>query len=495
MAARINRKMEHKVFKTKNPEGAPAYKLREKERFAAALMTCMWEEPKFYGDTTPQLITDAVTLMQRGKHEFVAKAAAYARNIMHLRTAPVAMLGILASDKAGRLQLPWAAEKVITRADQITEFGAFINSIDRKLMNSRKVQQAVGAAFNRFGEYQLAKYDRPGEVRLRNMLLLSHPVPRDAKQAGVFKRLLEGTMRTPDTWETRSSKGRMKETDWNAMITEGKIGYMALLRNLRNIIKAGADIEAACKIIADPERVAKSKQFPYRFYSAYRELQEVGGANTALKAVGDALRHSAHNVPALDGVTFTTADNSGSMSNSLSSKSVIQHKDVANIFQAMMAVRNPDTITSVFGHEFKVVSIDPSNSPITNAEHFKRTMVGHSTNGHLAVEYLTNRRQKVNRIIMFTDMVLWNTQQGTRGDLYGYQPAMHAAMKQYRELVNEHVWLHLIDLAGYGTSPVWIDYNNRVNMIAGFSDAIFRYIPSVEQGVGGMIEAIESYEG
>lgn len=505
--AKMNVPDKRKTARTTNPEGAPAYKLPVKERFVGGLLTCFWNEPKFYGDTTPDLLTAAFELVDQDPG-FVARAAAYARNVMSLRTAPTAMLGVLANSKEGKHYLKWAGQEVIKRADQITEALAFLLSMNRKLVNMRTVQGMLSDAFNRFDDYQFAKYDgRSNAVSMKDAIRMIHPKPKDEAMSALFDKIMKGELKAPETWEvkmrTAKEDGRSKADTWDDLIRSRKIGYMALLRNLRNIKESGAtELPAALTRIADPDQVAKSKQFPYRFYSAYRELQKVAGSGDILSAVGTALGHSAMNCPVFEGVTMTAADNSGSMDMHLSQKSIATNADLANVFQSMIVRRNPGTITSVFGAHFAVVTVDPMNNPATNADIFKGQDVGHATNGHKAVEYLIRNGVKVDRIIMLTDGVLWDTgdrdfecqiQHGSHGYTGQKDPALKTAMDQYRRQVNPDVWLHIVDLAGYGTTPIWIDYKQKVNFIAGFGDAVFTFIPKVEAGLEPIVDEINGY--
>ena len=100
---------------------------------------------------------------------------------------------------------------------------------------SGQVKKGLAAAFPKFDEYQLAKYDRGGPIKLRDVLFLCHAKPRDAAQAGVWKKLIWGRLTTPDTWEVALSSGADKREAWERLLRENKLGALALLRNLRNM--------------------------------------------------------------------------------------------------------------------------------------------------------------------------------------------------------------------------------------------------------------------
>lgn len=464
---------------TTNHEGGKAYELPLAERFISRLATSLWQEPAFYGDTTNELVEEAKALPPH----FVAAAAVYARESLNLRTTPTVLTAIVAmhpQSDVQRILTPKLMQRVLTRPDQLTEFVAYLNSVGaKKVLNRRQVKKGLAAVISKFDAYQLAKYNRDGKVKLRDILMIAHPKPADLAQAELWKQLLEDRLPTPITWETElSAKGNKLEV-WDALIKEEKLPYMAALRNLRNIIESGASqLPVALAMIADPERVAKSKQLPFRFYSAANELRSVNGAGPALVALEKALTAAAANLPVLAGITFTSADNSGSMEDPLSAKSKVKRRDVANLFQALMLRKQGgQTITSVFGRDFALVNVPATDSIQSNIERFASTNVGHASSGYLVVKHLVELKMKVDRIIIFTDEQIYG------GDLSYWWSA-------YRRIAPD-CWLHLVNLAGYGTVPVMGDH---VSHIAGWSESIFQFIAHVEQGTGTMIKHIESIE-
>ena len=75
-------------------------------------------------------------------------------------------------------------------------------------------------------------------MKLRDVLFLSHAKPRDEAQAALWKRLIAGELVAPDTWEVALSSGADKREAWERLLTERKLGALALLRNLRNMQEA-----------------------------------------------------------------------------------------------------------------------------------------------------------------------------------------------------------------------------------------------------------------
>lgn len=158
--------------------------------------------------------------------------------------------------------------------------------------------------------------------------------------------------------------------------------------------------------------------------------------------------------------------------------------DIANLFQSICNVMSKDNTGSVFGESFKVVNVSTEDNIINSANRYKNTNVGHSTNGHLVVKYLYDKKVKVDRIVIFSDMQFWENH-------YWYGQEFHNYVDKYRKEVNPNVWLHLVDLAGYGTTPA---IGKNVNIISGWSDNIFKFIELAEAGEGNLINTIQQVD-
>src|SRR5438046_4719084 len=138
--------------------------------------------------------------------EKVAGLAVEAREQMKLRHVPLLLVREMARHKTHRALVSETLARVIQRADELAEFVA-IYWKDGKAPLSGQVKKGLAAAFPKFDEYQLAKYDRGGPIKLRDVLFLCHAKPRDAAQAGVWKKLTWGRLNAPDTWEVTVSSG------------------------------------------------------------------------------------------------------------------------------------------------------------------------------------------------------------------------------------------------------------------------------------------------
>jgi 60 kDa SS-A/Ro ribonucleoprotein len=237
---------------------------------------------------------------------------------------------------------------------------------------------------------------------------------------------------------------------------------MALLRNLRNILNVcSADIiKKVADRISNKEQVEKSKQFPFRFFSAFRELQENNNPMTSiiLQAIDVACGYSIKNLK-LNGVSFIASDVSGSMQTNLSTKSKIQYIDIGLVMQGLAKKISPLSITGIFGDTFKIKNYT-GNSVFEPVLNYKEGEVGYSTNGYLTIKYLNDNNIKVDNILLFTDCEMYG------GDI-------QTELSKYKNSINQNVKVFIFNLAGYKTIQ-FPEYS--VYTIGGWSDKVFDYI-------------------
>lgn len=303
-------------------EGAVASPINPTQELRRSVMANMLWEGEFYESGTSNA-TRIAELVKKVAPTEVSKIAIEARTKMKLRHVPLLLARELArGSKESRLLVADTLEQVIQRPDELSEFLS-IYWTPKKEPLSAQVKKGLARAFTKFNEYSLAKYRGDDKVvKLRDVLFLSHAKPKDAEQAAVWKKLVDGTLETPDTWEAALSatKGENKTTEWTRLLEEGKLGALALLRNLRNMTEAGVEKSLIREGLlgVNVERV-----LPFRFISAARhapwlepELEQV-----MYKCVEGAEK--------LPGRTVLLVDVSGSMDQPVSGKSQIVRMDAA----------------------------------------------------------------------------------------------------------------------------------------------------------------------
>ena len=334
-------------------------------------------------------------------------------------------------------------------------------------------------AIHTFSAYQLAKYDRnDATVSMKDLIRLIHPKPRSDEESNLYKKILKDELESADTWEVLISGKGSTKANWEK--ASKKMPIMALLRNLRNLLDNNVSAETINYIVGqltDEAKILNSKQFPFRFLSAYRATEDNGSKDTGkiLTALDESMRLSVKNLSMLDGTTAVFGDNSGSMDDPISGKSQVARRDVAAILGAIASVIAPDNVAGVFGQEFARVNFSARQSILHRAEKMSKTDVGHSTYGWLALDYLIRNKIDVKRIMLFSDMQCYNE---TRNNEYGEN--IYPKWIEYKQKINPDAFLYSFDLAGYGTTQVPED-DPHVLTIAGWSESIFKYIPFFER--------------
>lgn len=538
---------------TVNHEGGLAFTLDPRSRLYTRAVASLVREDKFYtsaGQSDSELVAD-IRATAEIDPEFVLRLAAYTRQVMNLRSTPVVMLVEAAGIPQCKPFVRRWTPAIVRRVDEITEALAYwivrhgaIGSSGAKggehaFPNSltRGLQDALG----QFDEYQFAKYDREGSVTLRDALRILRPVPSSEAQSALFRYLVKGEIAAEHlpklaakaallrkerldaevleladaahvTHEVLTSKFGSTQEVWDALT---HLPFMAGLRNLSNIMRTGADtaLTRVLSMLRNPEHVRRSRQLPFRFFSAYRAIESgmrfSRRANSlvedrgilhhprraeVLEAIVTALESSLVNLPRLPGRTFITSDNSMSMDATLSERSTVQMKDVANLLAAISQTLCDEAITSVFGDSHAVVPIIRKDSVLTNMARLRGTNVGFSTNAYLAIRHLRETRIRVDRVILLSDMQCYDS--SGRGSSYwgGYSDGSLAEeLRKYRSSVNPGVFMHSVDLAGHGTSQFPPD-ERRVALLGGWSERLLEFLPLAEADGAQAVDRISSWE-
>jgi 60 kDa SS-A/Ro ribonucleoprotein len=318
--ARIN-SLNMNILWLKGPrthEGAPAKNISPELQLRRSVLACMLWEDQFYEDGVA-IAGRIRELVAKVSAEKVAALAIEAREKMKLRHAPLLLVREMARLATHRHLVAETLTRIIQRADELSEFVALYWSEGKQPL-SAQVKKGLAAAFTRFDEYALAKYNRATPVKLRDVLFLCHAKPLDAPQAALWKRLVEGELATPDAWEVALSAGADKREAWERLLSENKLGALALLRNLRNM----AEAKVSAQLIADGiARMKTERVLPFRFIAAarYAPQWEAELEKAMLRSLEDQSK--------LPGKTVLLVDVSGSMDAQLSRRSEMRRNDAA----------------------------------------------------------------------------------------------------------------------------------------------------------------------
>jgi hypothetical protein len=335
-------------------EGAPAKAFTPAGELKRALMNCLLWEDQFYEDgvTIADRIKGLVPLVAPDR---VAALAIQAREDMKLRHAPLLVVREMARLPAHRGWVADTLARVIQRPDEMTELLAIYwadalgPQQQRKLQPvSAQIKKGLARAATKFDAYQLAKYDREGAVRIRDVLFLTHAKPQGAEQAKVWKQLVDGELASPDTWEVALSGGGDKRETFERLIAEKKLGGLALLRNLRLMTQAGVARESIARAI---EAMRVDRILPYRFITAARYAPDFEPEleTAMLKSIKEHVR--------LKGRTRLLIDVSGSMDTALSKASEMTRLEAA-CGLAVLAREVCDKV-EIFTFSNEVVKVPP----------------------------------------------------------------------------------------------------------------------------------------
>lgn len=423
--ARTNTKPSFAHIKTEG--GSPAYAHTTAiQQLRRSVLACFLYEGEFYedGQSIAKRIGEAASKV---KLEELAALAVEARHEHNLRHVSLILLRELIRRGSGRGKFVGdTIAKVLSRADEMPELLAMYWADGRRPL-AKGLKIGLAQAFSKFDAYQLAKYNRDNEIKLRDVLFLSHAKPKDKTQEATWKQLIDGTLPAPDTWEVNLSAGKDKGEEFTRLLKENKLGYFALLRNLRNMDQGGVDPKLVTDAILARKGGAE-KILPFRFIAAARAAPRYEAALDA------SLVTTIAESPVLSGTTVVLVDVSGSMDMHLSSGSDLRRSDAA---AALASLVNAETLR-VFSFSESTVEVPPRRG-MAGVDAVLKSQAHRGTNMAAAIDYV-NKNIKHDRIIVITD------EQDTSGRRIPDPIAQYSYMinvASYKNGVGYGKWTHL----------------------------------------------------
>ncbi|WP_375476420.1 TROVE domain-containing protein [uncultured Jatrophihabitans sp.] len=485
-------------------EGAAGYARDAKSELFLLAVANMVGEDAFYENAADRdaRFASLVRELAVAEPEWTARLIGWLRVGANLRSASLVaaveyVAARLAAGVAGGNRAVIAS--ALQRADEPGELLAYWLATKGRAVPKPVKRGVADAAVRLYTERSLLKWDSPQRsVRFADVLELTHPSPVAAWQGALFRHALdrrhgrvEGApaelamvsaraelmaLPVPDrravlaepnrlaaagmTWESLAGwlQGPLDASAWQAVIPS--MGYLALLRNLRNFDDAGVPDHVAEQVaarLADPAEVAASRQLPMRFLSAYRAAPSLRWA----AALERALSASLANVPRLAGRTLVLVDRSGSMFAPMSQRSQLTGADAAAMFGAALAVRAAAADLVEFGTGSAPVRFRPGEAVLRVLDRFG------NLGGTNTAEAVRRHYRGHNRVVIVTDEQAWF---GRGSDPTGAAPAD----------VPVYTW----NLAGYrhGHGP---SGGALRHVFGGLTDAGFAMIPLLEAGRDG----------
>lgn len=289
---------------TVNRQGLAAYSVSEQLQLLSMLNT-LKVEPQFYRseNETIEELRDLVFQVASIDPYFVAQAIVWSRccgegmrTVNHLAAALLAPFA--ASTEWGkRFYGPFDKKSkkrggCIYRLDDMSEIKDAFSALNTTVLTNA-MKKGFASVLENATAYELAKYKKT-TIDISN---LTHPnignskatVTIDGKEMNVIDALLKGMTIPADTWETANSEagqivaqavkeGRLtkgkaeqvlneaKNDNWEGLLNEGKLGILAAVRNLRNILKGDRDsvIDKVAELVKDGARIRQGKVMPYQ---------------------------------------------------------------------------------------------------------------------------------------------------------------------------------------------------------------------------------------
>jgi len=377
--------------RTENLAGGEAFVESPKLELAIHLLTS-FAQNQFYR-SADEGVKRLVELVKVVDPTYAAKAAVFARDIFGMRSVTHIVAGELAASVKGQSWTQDFFDKVVIRVDDMTEILSYYTANYGKRPIPNSLKKGLAKAFGRFDAYQLAKYRAEGKaISLVDVVNLCHPSePKEALSA-----LMGGTLKSTETWESQLTEAGQGEDEgkeerkaevWEGLIRERKIGYFALLRNLRNILEQAPNIvEEACALLVDEKLIGNSRVLPFRFDTAARQIQKTNldGGRLVSAALSQAFDIACSNVPVLPGRTLIALDDSGSMTAQSGGKSDTAPADIAALFGAVLYKTQPNSDLLLFANRAAWFTGNPVDSASTIAAQIRNvTGRGGGTNFNL----------------------------------------------------------------------------------------------------------------
>ena len=370
-------------------EGAVAVEVNAYERLKRTVLACMLFENQFYEDGVKAVDRIKELCAKVKCHEiiFLALDAAQKYKLRHIPL--LLIVEALKHPQKSQCQISKTVESIITRPDQMTDLLALYWG-DGKKPIAHQLKRGLALAFKKFDAYQLAKYNRDNPIKLRDVLFMVHAKPNSEQQTADWKQLIDGSLPSPDTWEVRLSAGDDKKQSFHDLLSTGKMGKLAILRNLRNMKEAGID---KALVRSELERNMK-EMLPFQYLAAARECPEWEDV------VDEAMVKAAGLKPKLPGKTILLVDVSGSMDAPISAKSKMMRFDAACGLAILLRECCDDVHIISFSQEVRTI---PPRHGMALRDAIVKSQAHGGTYLGLALAFVISKVNDMDRVIVITD--------------------------------------------------------------------------------------------
>lgn len=468
-------------------EGGAVYEKSPVNEWLNMLFSSFMED-KFYEsalDQQQRFIELTSKMADAYGYEFVAKAAVFARNELGMRSISQLVAAWLNNKTFDNKRQFYRA--FMHRPDDVAEIFAATDFLWGKKSRSHALVRGAADYLSTLRPQTLAKYKL--NSRNYNMYDLINITHAYSKAIDDYK---NDHLEKADTWEVNiagAANVEQKNQEWHRLVEEHKLGYMALIRNLNNILDSGVDQDWIDRYlvpqIIDQDAITKSLMFPYRFYTAYKNLNTDNLSITF--ALGKAFAIAAkHNAPQLQGASGIMLDVSGSMEDPISYRSNITIKEVGACFAIALLISNPNCVIVKFGTTAKTYIYSPLDNPFTSIKQIcANDGCGYGTNIVPAL-YEMSKYIGLNRIFIISDMQVMDSSNYT-WNYYGHRSdATKVYNTEFKDLP-----LYSFDLGNYRTQ-IKSPNDPKMHYITALNDQVFKFIGLLESGIN-LVDYINSF--
>lgn len=492
--SRFNTKSVGQQPDTTNLAGGKAYSLPNEKEVITILLTSFMND-KYYekaDDTAARLKAIITSLTSEEQFKTVAKALIYARTVFGMRSITHVGTAAIAPMISG---YTWAKEfyfKITYRPDDITEIlslvGPFKNKPFKAIPNA--MRKGFAKALENFQSYSLAKYRGEGkEFKLVDAVNLVRP-----KSTLGLSDLMAGRLKNEETWEAMLSAAgndaNAKALAWSYLINSKKIGYLALLRNIRNVYTdAHNALPQLVESLTNEQFIKKSLIMPFQYVKAFDEISKLAPTATTRilqTAIMKAIDISLSNVPIFEGSTVVVLDVSGSMKDEhpikIGNKMVTPATPakIGALFTAVLAkANNADIVTFDMQAAYANPYLGDSTITISN----NIPINGGGTNFSLIFPTF---KKKYDRVIILSDM-----QGYTTAGYWNNNDLFKTTIAQYKTKFKANPFIYSFDLAGYGTMQT---HESKTFLLAGFSEKVFDVMALLEKDPDALLNEIKKVQ-
>ena len=407
-------------------------------------------------------------------NEFLAKTSVFARNELGMRSASQLIASYLNDKKFDNKRAYY--RNFCHRPDDVAEIFGAIDMMGQK--RSHATVRGCGDYLAKLNEYQLGKYKMLGkEYNMYDLINITHA---NGSSVDCF---MKGEIKSPDTWEVKISTAKTdaeRAEEWIRLVKEDKLGYLALLRNLNNILNAMSTVgidglllveDKIVSKLTDEASIKKSLVFPYQIYCAYKNMKT--HPFMIDNALDQAFRIACGNMEKFDGKSVIMLDISGSMEDTISSRSNITIKEVGACYAAALYI-SQDCDFVKFGTDAKSCSynkIDNVFSIINNM--CKEDKCGYGTHIGMAFAKLNKH---YDRIFIVSDMQVMK-----ENPPQWYYSQLEDGPASYNDYCKEYgdTKCYSFDLGNYKTQCA--NPNNRnVHLVTALNDDVFKFLHLLE---------------